>query len=257
MSRRPLIGITTSEVRQAHTVSRTPYSEPPRREIALGLIYPRAIEEAGGAPVVLPPLGVESVGSLLDALDGLCLSGGPDLDPATYGQRPHPSLGPTEPEVDRFELALTQAAWERGTPILAICRGEQALNVARGGTLVQHLPDVEGTIPHRQAEPGDMPSHTVAVEAGSLVARTIGTTGLAVNTFHHQAIDELGAGLEIVARAPDGVIEAIEAPSHPFCIGVQWHSETMSARAADRRLFSAFVQAAAGAEAARERRAAA
>jgi putative glutamine amidotransferase len=242
---RPLVGITTSEVRQAHSVSRTPQSEPPRRELALGVLYPGAVEEAGGAPVVVPPLGVESVDSVLDSLDGLCLSGGPDLDPAAYGETAHPNVGPTEPDADRFELALTRAAWERGTPILAICRGAQALNVARGGTLIQHLPDVEGTLAHRQSEPGDMPAHQVELDPESLAAEVLGATNLAVNTYHHQAIRELGAGLRAVAWAPDGVIEVVEAADHPFCIGVQWHAEAMSARPADRRLFRAFVEAAA------------
>ena len=244
---RPLIGITTSELREARSIHRTPQSEPPRREIALGLLYAQAIEEASGVAVVLPPHGVNSIETMLERIDGLCLSGGPDLDPATYGEEPHPKLGPTEPEVDAFELALTRAAFERGTPIVAICRGAQALNVARGGTLIQHLPDVEGAIDHRQRTPGSRPSHPVEIEDGSLAARVLGATELTVNTFHHQAAADLGAGLRAVGWSPDGIVEAIEAPDHPFCLGVQWHAETMSAPDADRRLFRAFVEAAAGA----------
>ena len=154
---RPLIGVTTSEVRHAETVEPTPEGEPPRHEMALGLTYLRAIEAAGGLPVVIPPLHLDAIEPLLDRLSGICLSGGPDLDPVAYGQKPDEHLGPTEPDLDRFELAIASAADQREIPLLAICRGTQALNIVRGGTLVQHLPDVEREEPvqHRQRIPGD------------------------------------------------------------------------------------------------------
>src|SRR5688572_30735669 len=126
----PLVGVTTSEVREAKDVSQTEEGEPPRHEMALGLTYMRTIELAGGVPVVLPPLGPDSIGPLLDQVTGLCLSGGPDLDPMTYAQRPVPELGPTWPELDYVELAVARGADKRDMPVLAICRGMQALNVA-------------------------------------------------------------------------------------------------------------------------------
>ncbi len=243
----PLIGVTTSEVRRAETLSQIPESEPKTHEMALGLLYMRAIEAGGGMPVVIPPLELELVEPLLDRLDGLCLSGGPDIDPATYGQEPDEQLGPTEPDLDRFELAIASAADRRRLPILAICLGTQALNVVRGGTLIQHLPDhQEGpdAIPHRQSNPGREPSHPITIEPGSLLATTIGSDRVDVNSFHHQAIDRLGGDLVVTARTDDGTIEAVEDPSRPFLIGVQWHAELLAARPAEQALFSAFASAA-------------
>ena len=242
---RPLIGVTTSEVRVGERVEQTPQGEPPRREMALGLTYLRAIEAAGGLPVVIPPLDLEAVEPLLDRFGGICLSGGPDLDPAAYTERRHPELGPVEPELDHFELELARRADARGLPILAVCRGQQALNVARGGTLHQHLPDRPGvTIEHRQSAPGDRPTHGVEVMAHSTLARLMGRRRARVNSFHHQAVDRLGAGLRAVAWSPDGVIEAVEAPGREFVVGVQWHAETLVARRDNAGLFAGLVRAA-------------
>jgi putative glutamine amidotransferase len=211
--------------------------------MALGMTYLRAIERAGGMPVVLPPLGEAE--ALLDRLDGICLSGGPDLDPAAYGAPDrHAELGPTEPALDVFELELARAADRRGLPILGVCRGAQALNVARGGTLHQHLPG------HRQAEPGIVPTHAVKVAAGTRLASLVGAGTLAVNSFHHQAVDELGSGLVVAARAADGAVEAIEAPGR-FLLGVQWHAETLAGVPEHLALFTALVDAAAGGDALR------
>ena len=164
---RPLIGVTTSELRASSAGTLRRHGEPPHAEMALGMTYLRAIEAVGGMPVVLPPLG--DAEALLDRLDGICLSGGPDLDPEAYGAlERHAELGPTEPSLDAFELALARAADERGMPILGVCRGAQALNVARGGTLHQHLPG------HRQTEPGSHPTHEVEVLAGTRLAGLIG-----------------------------------------------------------------------------------
>jgi putative glutamine amidotransferase len=243
---RPLIGVSTSEVRIAERVTPTPEGEPPDREMALGLKYLRAIEAAGGIPVVMPPLELEAVQPLLDRLNGVCLSGGPDLDPAAYATSRHPKLGPTEPDLDRFELALARAADARGLPILAICRGMQAINVARGGTLFQHIPDrPEASFSHRQKLPGDRVVHPIDVEPETEVHRILGRRRVRVNSFHHQAVRKLGRGLRAVAWAPDEVVEAIEAPGARFLVGVQWHAECL----ADRRpqqaaLFEAFVDAA-------------
>lgn len=245
MDARPLIGVTTSEVRRSESVRPTPHGEPPQLEMALGLPYLKAVEAAGGLPVALPPLDPDAIEPLLGRLSGLCLSGGPDLDPSAYGERQHAELGPTEPDVDRFELALAKLAWKRRVPLLAICRGAQALNVARGGTLVQHLPERQGvTIEHRQSEPGECPTHAVNVAPGSLLERVLGGGTLRVNSFHHQAVDRLGRGLSVVATSPDGVVEGIEAPRRDFVLGVQWHAECLADRPEQARLFEALVQAA-------------
>jgi putative glutamine amidotransferase len=240
---RPLIGVTTSEVRRSDKP--TDHGEPPQREMTLGLAYLRAIELAGGLPVVLPPLGAEAIPSVLERFDGVCLSGGPDLHPGGYHRDPHPELGPVWPWLDQFEIELARAADSRGLPVLGICRGAQALNVVRGGTLHQHLPDItDGSIDHRQTAPARRSTHEVLVQGGSAIARSLGGDTAAVNSFHHQAIDELGEGLVAVAHAPDGVIEAIEAQDHPHFRGVQWHAETLVDRPAHLSLFAGLVEAA-------------
>jgi putative glutamine amidotransferase len=241
---RPLIGVTTSEIRRTETVEPIPQAEPPARfEMALGLPYLRGLEAAGGLPVVMPPLAEDAIESLLDRFDGICLSGGPDLDPGGYGAEPHPALGPTEPELDRFELAVARRADAREMPILAICRGTQALNVVRGGALHQHLPEISTEIAHRQGLPGDQTSHRVEIDPESRLAAALGSSDIDVNSFHHQAIDRLGGGLVVSARAPDGTIEAVEDPSRPFLIGVQWHAETLVHRPYESALFREFVEA--------------
>jgi putative glutamine amidotransferase len=242
---RPLIGVTTSEVRLAEQHDQTPQGEPPRVEMALGLRYLHAIEEAGGLPVVIPPMDPDAIGPLLENLDGVCLSGGPDIDPRAYGGDPAAELGPTWPELDRFELALARRADARRLAILAICRGAQALNVARLGTLFQHVPHRFGrAIEHRQKGYGPTPTHLVAVEPDSTLARALGATSVEVNSYHHQAADSLGRGLRAVAWSPDGVIEGIEAPARDFVVGVQWHAEAMTELPEQAALFKAFVAAA-------------
>ena len=243
---RPLIGVTTSEVRRAESIDPTPRSDPPRLEMALGLTYLRAIEAAGALPLVIPPLDHDAIEPLLDRLDGMCLSGGPDLDPEAYGARPHPELGPIEPDLDRFELAIARRADSRQMPILAICRGMQALNVVRGGTLYQHIPELPGVIPHRQREPGDVPTHGVSVCEDTRLERALGVRELDVNSFHHQAIERLGEGLEETATATDGTIEGIEDPGARYVVGVQWHAEAMADRETEARLFASFVDACRG-----------
>lgn len=243
MDRCPLIAVTSSEMRSS-ALTTVPEADPPRDEMVLGLRYLHAISQAGCLPVVVAPVGPDAVDALLDRVDGLCLSGGPDLDPATYGAAPHPRLGPTEPELDRFELALTRAADARGVPILAICRGMQVLDVARSGTLHQHLPDVVGDeVEHRQANPGGEPSHGVELEGPGLLHAVLGDDVIAVNSFHHQAIDRLGDGLRVVGRAPDGTIEAVEDVTGRFVVGVQWHAESLVHRPEHARLFDAFARA--------------
>jgi putative glutamine amidotransferase len=241
---RPLIGVTTSEVRLREHTKPLAEADPPQAEMALGMVYMRAVEAAGGLPVVLPPLALEAILPLLDRLSGLCLSGGPDLDPTGYGAVAGPHLGPTEPQLDTFELALARRADARGLPVLGICRGAQALNVARGGTLHQHLADVtDGSIEHRQTLPGRVPTHTVRIEHGSRLAATMGVTETTVNSFHHQAADRLGTGLHAVAWSPDGVVEGLESDGASFLLGVQWHAETLVDRPEHGELFAALVAA--------------
>ena len=236
---RPLIGVTTSEMRPSGASTLRRQGEPAHAEMALGMTYLRAVERAGGVPVVLPP-SVSNVESLLSRLDGVCLSGGPDLDPEAYGAPDrHVELGPTEPSLDQFELALARAAHKRGTPLLGICRGSQALNVACGGTLHQHLPG------HRQVEPGTQATHDVEIFAGTRLAAIIGAGVVAVNSFHHQAVDRLGSGLVICAHAGDGTVEGIEGTGPGFVLGVQWHAETLADDPIQLALFRALVSAAA------------
>lgn len=213
--------------------------------LALGVSYLEAVEAAGGIPVILAPLPARRLEAIIDRLDGVCLSGGPDIEPACYGAEAHAELGPTEPEVDLFELGLVRAARRRGLPILAICRGMQVLNVARGGTLVQHVPDLGTAIDHRQRQPASQPTHGVTVAGDSRLARIAESERIDVNSFHHQAIERLGAGLEPVAWADDGVIEGVEAPGDGFTVGVQWHAECLTARPEQARLFAGLIDAAA------------
>ena len=228
MTHRPLVGVTTSEVRRAERTQPLPEGEPPQHEMALGMPYVRALARAGAIPVVLPPLPVDAVPALLRRLRAVCLSGGPDLDPTKYGAAPSPDLGPIEPALDVFELEVARVADAAGLPILGICRGAQALNVARGGTLHQHLPAItDHSIDHRQTAPGWVETHAVRVAAASRLAGVLGPEELWVNSFHHQAVDRLGAGLRAVAWAPDGTVEGIEDHGERFVLGVQWHAETL------------------------------
>jgi putative glutamine amidotransferase len=244
VSRAPLIGVSTSEVRLPEDHGLVPHGEPPRSELALGETYLQAVRKAGGLPVILAPVRTSSVDVLLDRLDALCLSGGPDLAPAHYGAAEHPELGPTEPELDRFELALARRAMARGVPVLAICRGMQVLNVARGGTLHQHLSDLGREIDHRQTTPGENATHEVELVRGSRLADLVGGLRLTVNSFHHQALDQLGRGLRVVGRAGDGTVEAVERPGAGFVVGVQWHAELLVERPEQLALFEALVSAA-------------
>jgi putative glutamine amidotransferase len=241
----PIIGLSTSEMRAPERVRHDPHSEPAGRELALGLTYPDAIRRAGAVPVVIPPMDLAAIEPLLDGLWGLCLSGGPDLHPSIYGAEPHPALGPTEPELDRFEIALVRAAEAREMPVLAICRGLQVLNVARGGTLTQDLPTQRASdVEHRQTQPGSTPTHDVTLEPGSLVAACLDVHEARVNSFHHQAVDRLGSGLRPVGWASDGVIEALQATDAAFTIAVQWHAESMVRSPEQGRLLVAFAEAA-------------
>ncbi len=236
----PLIGVFTSERHAGKLASLQRVDETaPAFELRLGMPYLRAIEAAGGLPVVLAPEDPALADALLERLDGLCLAGGPDLDPRGYGDAErHARLGPTDAGVDAAELALARAADRRGMPLLGICRGVQAINVARGGTLHQHLDE------HRQTTAANESAHAVEVVAGTRLAALTGCARLDVNSFHHQAVRVLGEGLRVSGTALDGTVEALEDPAHPFLLGVQWHAEGMIDRPEQHALFAALVEAA-------------
>ncbi len=250
-----MIGVTVSEIRHKHDVQNVLHGEPKQTEMTLGLAYMRAVEMAGGLAVALPPFTMENVDSVLDHLSGLLLTGGPDLDPSCYGAEPHPELGPTDPVVDAFEVELCRLAYRRGMPILGICRGAQVLNVARQGTLHQHVPEfIKGVVEHRQTLSGNHTTHEVRVAPDSNLAQTTGGGPVMVNSFHHQAIDRLGLDLRPVAWSKDGLIEAVEGKGGQFgkgghfVVGVQWHAETLVGEAEQLALFERLVEAAAPAQ---------
>ncbi|MFE6780579.1 gamma-glutamyl-gamma-aminobutyrate hydrolase family protein [Streptomyces sp. NPDC057702] len=211
--------------------------------------YHRLVQRAGGLAALLPP--DQAPGAAREAvarLDGLVIAGGPDVRPERYGAAPHPETGPPALERDAWELALIEAAWERGLPLLGICRGMQLLNVARGGTLHQHLPEVVGHGGHA-GPPGQFAAHEVTPVPGTRTARLLATP-TRVPTYHHQAVDRLGADLVASAHTADGTVEALEfTVPHPFALAVQWHPEAGD----DDRLTRALVRAA-GEEAAHQGR---
>ena len=228
---RPIIGITT-------------YVTPARFgvwELETALVpadYVRAVERAGGRPLLVPP-AEDGVEETLDALDGLILSGGSDLDPELYGQDAHSETAGVVLQRDRAELALLQAALARDLPVLAICRGSQVLNVAKGGDLVQHLPDVVGDEKHKHT-PGAFADHDVEIEPGTRLGEVVGERA-PVKSHHHQGFGRIGEGLRVTARAEDGTVEGVEDPSRRFALGVLWHPEAGE----DAALFEALVAEAA------------
>jgi putative glutamine amidotransferase len=208
--------------------------------------YCNAVRRAGGLPVLLPHQP-DDAALYLDRINGLVVTGGGfDVDPALFGAASrHPSVT-TKDRRTAFELAATRGALDRGMPVLGICGGQQLLNVALGGSLIQHIPDeVPDALPHRQANPRNEAGHKVRIVAGTLLHRIAGAEELAVNSAHHQAVKEAGPGVIVDARAEDGVVEGIEDPRRGFCLGVQWHPE-FEISAADRNIFRAFVAAAGG-----------
>jgi putative glutamine amidotransferase len=234
-SSRPLIGVTTRLDAQDTFYLRRYYAE--------------AIEAAGAAPVHIPLIpDREYLAALAERLDGLMLSGSnSDLDPVYFGEEPHPKLGSVAPERDETDLILLEIAERRGAPVLAICFGMQSLNVARGGTLIQ---DIESQVPnaikHEQGQVYNRPSHHVKIEADSLLAQLAGSETARVNSSHHQAVNRVGRDLRVIARAPDGVIEAIvDTRPDRFVLGVQWHPEIGWERDKfSQAIFKKFIEAA-------------
>jgi putative glutamine amidotransferase len=226
----PLIGLTSYAERARWAVWEG-------KAAVVGWVYVDAIHRAGGRTLLIPPSD-HGVDETLDAIDGLVLAGGNDIDPAAYGATPHAETQDPQPERDRAEIGLLTAALARDVPVLAICRGMQVLNVARGGSLVQHLPDTAANAGHREVV-GEFSEHPVEIAPNSLLERILGPRA-PVKSHHHQAADEVGDGLSPVAWADDGTIEALEDPERSFALGVQWHPEEGS----DLALFQALVDAA-------------
>ncbi|MFD4633207.1 gamma-glutamyl-gamma-aminobutyrate hydrolase family protein [Streptomyces sp. NPDC058284] len=227
MNDRPLIGVSTYlESTVAWGVWRLPAALLPAG-------YPRLVQAAGGLATMLPPDDPGFARSVVARLDGVVVAGGPDVEPARYGAEPEERTGPPARERDAWELALIEAALESGTPLLGICRGMQLLNVALGGTLVQHM---EG---HRERV-GVFGTHTVKPVPGTLYESVVPDASTDVPTYHHQAVERLGENLVASAYAEDGTVEAVELPGHPWALGVQWHPEMGE----DTRVMAALVRAA-------------
>jgi len=237
----PLIGVTCMTILAAH------YS--PR--VGMSQSYINVLLKAGAAPLMIPSIADRAVlRAVYERLDGLLLPGGGDIDPVHFGEARHEKCNEPSAERDDTELALARWAMDGGLPVLAICRGIQVLNVALGGSLFQ---DIQSQIPGAERHdwypdhPRDRLSHTVTVNPDTRLARIVGATSLPVNSLHHQSVKDLAPGLVETGRSPDGIIEAVEAPEHPFAIGVQWHPEELAGGDARAQwLFDSFVEASKG-----------
>jgi putative glutamine amidotransferase len=208
--------------------------------------YCAAVSAAGGLPVLLPHEPARA-GDYLALLDGLIVTGGAfDVDPKLFGAKTRHESVSTKDRRTEFELAVCRGALKSDKPVLGICGGEQLMNVALGGTLIQHIPDeVKGALAHEQPNPRTEPGHSVKIPKDTLLHRITGALALEVNSAHHQAVKEVAPGLVVDAVAPDGVIEGIEDPKRRFCLGVQWHPEYLLSEG-DKRIFSAFIAASRG-----------
>lgn len=230
---RPLVAVTATTRRESP-------SDPPR--LRLNAAYLDAVDRAGATPYVVPVADPSHAGAVLAPAAALVVTGGEDVDPALFGESPHPGLGRVARDRDEWELALVKVARDLGIPLLGVCRGIQVLNVALGGTLIQDLPSERpGGLPHQQVEGRSVRTHTVTCLPGSRVAQLVGESAT-VNSMHHQAIADVAPGLRVTATAPDGVIEAVEwTGSGWWAVGVQWHPEELDGR--DAALFRAVVEA--------------
>ena len=236
----PLIGITS-------------YGRDTDKRFSLPAVYVDAVRRAGGIPVIIPP-GEQQLSELLSRLNGLVLSGGGDINPDIYGGERHETIYGVDAERDRMELALAQIAANWEIPTLCICRGIQTLNVALGGTLIEHLPDIVGeAVVHRVpidpetrkplAEPV---RHPIIFEPGARLAEIVAQAEALPVSWHHQAVGQVAPGLRVIARAADNTVEAVEMPGHPWLVGVQWHPEVTAADdPSQQRIFDEFVKMAA------------
>jgi putative glutamine amidotransferase len=240
---RPLIGVSGRRFPEGKTFKR-------EAAVAIQAAYTDSVQRAGGIAVVLPPESIDPLEARarMAALDGLVLTGGPDVDPARYHAKPDPTTYGVDDAQDTFDLAMLRAAIDLARPVLAICRGLQVVNVAFGGSLHQHIPDLEGVGAHGVPDGGGGTDNRFEIGAGSLLARIVGTTSMAGRCHHHQAVDRVGAGLVVSARTADGVVEGLELGDDeggPWLVAVQWHpEETADVDADDQRLFEHLVRAA-------------
>ncbi len=229
---KPIIGLTT-------------YSRNEEKHFALPAAYIDAVRRADGIPILLPP-GETHIADLLLLIDGLILTGGGDIDPAIYDGDSHETIFMVDAERDKSEIELVRQWVELEVPMLNICRGAQVVNVALGGTLIEHLPDVVGEDTIHRAQPSGAIQHPVAIQADSQLSRIMGQTEVITASWHHQAVKTLAPGLKAVANAPDGTIEAFEMPNHPWLIALQWHPELTAADdTSQQKLFDALVKQAA------------
>jgi putative glutamine amidotransferase len=232
----PIIGITTNQDKNlgGQTI------------VTLSRIYAEAVLQTGGIPVLLPSLVAnEGWGALYSRLDGILFSGGGDVSLEFFKGEPHPSIEEVDLERDTVELDFLQAAVDDGKPFLGICRGCQLVNVGLGGTLYTHLPDqLPGALDHsRPGSEREALVHEVRIEEGTKLAEVLGEPIIKVNSHHHQGLKDLGTGLRAAGYAPDGLVEAIELPDHPFGLAVQWHPEWLMDQPPTQKLFKAFVEA--------------
>jgi putative glutamine amidotransferase len=231
--RKPLIGIGTDIFIEAGH----------RDRAFVYTTYVDSLRRAGAIPVLIPPQP-ENAADVVGELDGIVLAGGYDCDPSVYGEEAHPTVEPMDERRQQNDMSLAKLARERNIPTLGICLGMQMMNVAAGGTLVQDInSEIETEILH-ESSPSARLRHDISVEAGTKLARVLPSRKLNVNSSHHQSVKKIGAGLSITAKAPDGVIEGLEDPNHPFYMGVQWHPEDMDGETSAAAIFGAFVEAA-------------
>ncbi len=224
----PLIGITTYAPNQVG-------------EYTLPRQYSESVRRAGGASVLIPP-GETHLELLLGRVEGMILAGGGDIHPACYGGPDHPTLYMMDAARDRMELELAKQALQRRIPLLAICRGAQLLNVALGGTLHAHIPDVFGQSVQHRLPPREPTEHAIRLDTESRLAKMLGVQETSCASWHHQALHRVATPLRVVAHAPDGVMEGYELNDHPWCFGVQWHPELTAARdPVQQRLFDTLV----------------
>jgi len=232
MKKHPIVGITT-------------YNRSPAGEYCLNGAYIDAVQAAGGIPILLPPNQLDPA-SIFDAVDGLIFSGGGDINPEHYGGLLDRTVYSINAERDNFELNLAKLALKADIPVLGICRGMQILNVASGGNLVVHVPDAYGEdVSHGTGIPPRAIEHSIEIEPNSRLAKIMGTTSTTVVSWHHQAVHNVLPNWQIVARASDGLVEAMEYKYHPWIVALQWHPERSAKNSVNSRIFRAFVEAAA------------
>ena len=230
---KPLIGIASDIV----------HRDGQRDRAFVYTTYIESLKRAGAVPVLIPPQPENAV-DVIDSLDGILLAGGDDCDPAEYGEERHPSSELMDPRRQKNDISLARLARERGIPTLGICLGVQMMNVAAGGTLIQDIESAIETEIDHASEPSDRHRHDVLIDAATKLGSILEARALSVNSSHHQAVGRVADGLRVTASAPDGIVEGLEDPSHPFYLGVQWHPEDMPGEPSATALFCAFVEAA-------------